>query len=336
MSDNMYYDPKEFDFTDLKDIVSTTQDDLQGRNYSDNEITPRTSQTLEEIYEADPFNPANHFLKEEEKESNPNEDVSDLTANENAKEQAELNEIFNNLPDESELEIGGVRLSKAQIKDLYVAKNKVDIEKQYIDQFVTNFNEGNQYIQKQLNLKATAIDLNIQRLENALNKPGISSTEYGETARMLREAYAAQADLHNLADEQWKIRHQQEQQATLYRINQADTAMINEYGEQWNHWKQAVVNDAQSRGIDLSQLEKVWSKELAQTLLESLMFRQNKAKFAEKAKQLVAAKSRSSSNSAARTLSEANDLKREKTLRAARSGVADPDTNRDLFKYLKD
>ncbi|EAV6743031.1 hypothetical protein FA821_13350 [Salmonella enterica] len=334
MSD-MYFDPKEFDFTDLKDIVSTTQNDIQGRNYADNEITPKTSQTLDEIYEADPFNPANHFLKEE-KETNPNEDVSDLTANDNAKDQAELNEIFNALSDDSELEIGGVRLKKNQIKDLYIAKNKIDAEKQYIDQFVTNFNEGNQYIQKQLNLKATAIDLNIQRLETALNKPGISATEYGETARMLKEAYSAQADLHNLADEQWKIRHQQEQQATIYRINQADNAMINEYGDQWNSWKQAVVNDAQNRGIDLMQLEKMWSKEMAQTLLESYLFRQNKAKFAEKAKKLVAAKSLSSSNAASRAIAEAGDAKREKTLRAARSGVADPDTNRDLFKYLKD
>ena len=331
----MYFDPKEFDFTDLKDIVSTTENDIQGRNYADHEVTPRTSQTLDQIYEADPFNPANHFLKED-KEVDINADASDLTANETAKEQAELNEIFNNLADDSELEIQGVRLNKNQIKDLFVSKNKIDAEKQYIDQFVSNFHEGNQYIQKQLNLKATAIDLNIQRLESSLNKPGISSTEYGETARMLKEAYAAQSDLHNLADEQWKIRHQQEQQATLYRINQTDNAMINEYGEQWNNWKQAVVNDAQSRGIDLTQLEKIWSKELAQTLLESLMFRQNKAKFAEKAKKMVAAKSLSSSNAAHRAIAEAADHKREKTLRAARSGVADPDTNRDLFKYLKD
>lgn len=332
-NESMYYDPASFDFTSLVDVVEADPETVKP-------YTKATDVNQDGGIVDDASDLADLFITDEDEpetgEIDPNDDVSDLAMPD--EDTTDKITIFNDLPDDVPLVIEGQELTKSQIKKLFEDKETFETQKEFISTAANSLDQIHRYIQQNHAAHALSIDTNIQNIQRKMNS-GISATEYGEEARKLNQALEAKAMLNARVDEEMKLLDVQRAETTRFRILQADQAMRAEVKE-WDQIKGGLLKDLQERGINLGELEKVWSKDVALMALNDYRYRKGKKDV--EAKALAAAKAK-----APRSTSTAANAKREKSLDAAaakkqallnkaRKGELTPEDNRNMFNFLVD
>ncbi|EHZ1002973.1 hypothetical protein K5H98_004297 [Salmonella enterica] len=330
-NESMYFDPSDFDFTQLVDVVETTPNEPKpGMKLS--EVTPDGGRVddisdLADLFTADE--------DESETEKDINDDVSDLIKSEVDPDKITL---FNDLPDDAPLDIGGEPMTKAQIKELKQAKEVFENQKELVSTAANSIDQIHRYIQQNHAAHALTIDTNIANIQRKMNS-GISATEYGEEARKLNQAYEAKAMLNARVDEEMKLLEVQRAETTRFRIMQADHAMRAEV-PQWDQLKGGLLKDLQDRGVNLADLEKVWSKDVALMALNDYRYRKQKEQAGAKALEAAKAKAPRSTSTPANAQRQksldANEAKKAALLKKARNGGLSREDNAAMFNFLVD
>jgi hypothetical protein len=327
----MYFDTDSFDFTNLKDINTFDESDVNGYSNKDYSKAPDYKEKEAPRNEYD-----DAFANDEEDEPDFidfNDDVSDLTAGTN-EDKIRANNYFNALDDDAVLEVGGVELTKAEIKDLYTEKQRIDNEKAVVTDAYKSFDEGNKWIVEQITRNQASIDNNVELCNRRLQNPNLSAYEKGQVYEELQRMQVEQNKLNQRTNEIMRIRDEQEKQAINHRIVQSDAIMTQNY-PQWGKWKATIINNLKSNGFDPVELQKVWSPALATALLESHLYRHNKKVLNKEAvegvKKSVNARSISSTNKSRLSTEEVTKKKQ-----ALSSMGSSRQSNVEAFAYLKD
>ncbi|EGI7819966.1 hypothetical protein IGT34_004400 [Salmonella enterica] len=330
-NESMYFDPSDFDFTQLVDVVETTPNEPKPGMKLE-EVTPDGGRVddisdLADLFTADE--------DESETEKDINDDVSDLVKPEVDPDTITL---FNDLPDDAPLDIGGEPMTKAQIKELKQAKEVFENQKELVSTAANSIDQIHRYIQQNHAAHALTIDTNIANIQRKMNS-GISATEYGEEARKLNQAYEAKAMLNARVDEEMKLLEVQRAETTRFRIMQADHAMRAEV-PQWDQLKGGLLKDLQDRGVNLADLEKVWSKDVALMALNDYRYRKQKEQAGAKALEAAKAKAPRSTSTPANAQRQksldANEAKKAALLKKARNGGLSREDNAAMFNFLVD
>lgn len=336
--ENMYFDPAQFDFTSLVDVVE--KDAEPERPYTKTTDINQDGGRVDDA--SDLESPGSFFDTEEtepEETKDINDDVSDLIDSD--KVISDAVDIFNDLDDNTPLNLGdGFEMTKPQIKELMRSKQLVDQQKEFLDIASQKIDQGNEWIESQLLTKQTAIDKNIAFLEKCLNNPTITGDDYRKFHNDLQTAKQAKAEIEADAQHIFNVRKEQEEALTRHRFIITDTQMQEVYPD-WLKWKDQLVNDAVSRGMSPQTIMKSWDKSFATALLESFMYRKNKELAANKARQAAEKiKAARSTQSAAAINRQAATDKREAEKRALiikqKKGGLTREENAKMFDYLVD
>ncbi|WP_407903976.1 hypothetical protein [Escherichia coli] len=270
MSD-MYYDPSEFDFTNLVDVVETEQG-KEPTYTKAKDVGPDGGKVLD----ASDLNDEFTFPDDEpeaDPEFDPNASVSDIM--EPDTEAEDTVKIINDLADDVPLDIGGITRTKAQIIENEKRLQRVDQNADFLQFAADTFETDNRVIEEKLTYKDVAVDHNIRYLENCLQSPNLDQATFLDIQEQLKGARAKKTQIEKEAAEILDKRNQQQQQLTRNRWVSTDAKMMEAYPD-WLKWRDHLIDDALNRGYKASYIEKAYDPVFAQTLLESYQFRQNK------------------------------------------------------------
>lgn len=333
-NENMYFDPSQFDFTQLVDVVETdAPQEKEPAKLSqvgpDGGLVDDTSD-LADLFLSDEDEP--------ETESDINSDVSDLLSNPEV--DADKITLFNDLPEDAPLVFGEHQMTKAEAKQFFADKKTFDDQKELINTAASSIDQIHNYIMRNHTAHRLAIDSNIENIQRKMNS-GISNAEYGEEARKLQQAYEARAMLNARTDEEMKLLNVEREETARFRVLQTDQAMRSEF-PQWDQIKGGLLQDIKARGGDqlLGDLEKVWNPEIAKMLLDSYRYRKQKEKAGASALEAAKAKAPRSTSTAANAQRQkaldANAAKKAALIKKARNGGLDRSEHAQMFEFLVD
>lgn len=266
----MFFDTSTFDFDSLKDDIVGIAD------------TPTRHKEPESTYrtENDDISDLVNGYQHEESEPDFNDDVSDLAITDQ-RNGVNLTDYFNAADDNAVLDLEGLTLTKAEIKELYKAKHKVDHDAGYFAEQAERFDADNRLIMQRSIMQQSVLENNINILRNRKNNPNISEVDYARTCRDLE---IAETGLQRIIDETNQIMHKRSEQEQLingYRIRSEDQAMYEIY-PQWDKLKGDVLNYAANLGVSSTALEKLYSKPIMQALTKAMLYDNGKKSMQEK------------------------------------------------------
>lgn len=338
MNDNdmIINDMDNFDFTQLEDVIAIPKEDVPPRGVTLDELT-EDGGTVDDISD---FDNTDSLIDPDGEDStdidvNPNDDTSDITEPEDKSEHIE---IFNDLPEDVKLSFDGHEMTKSEVKQLFKDKETFDSQRELVSTAATSIDQIHRHIRSETLKHATAIDLNIQNLQRKMNS-NISATEYGEYARQLQSAVEARSNLNKRVDEQMRLLDIERAETTRYRIADTDVKMKNEV-PQWDSLKGSLLQDLQKRGVNLNDLEKVWSKDIAMMALNDYRYRMQKEKAGAAAMEAAKAKAPRSTSSAVNAkrqkAAEVQEAKKSNLLRKAKAGNLTDNDYSEMFNFLTD
>ncbi|HEI4368100.1 TPA: hypothetical protein SI878_004407 [Salmonella enterica] len=331
-NENMYFDPSSFDFTQLVDVVEHTA--------PQEKALPKLSEVGPDGGAIEDISDLADLITDEDEttatELDPNQDTSDLQSAPEV--DTDKITIFNDLPEDAPLLFDGVELSKKQVKELLNSKEEFENQKDIVATAANSIDQIHRYIKQNHAAHALSIDTNIANIQRKMNS-GISATEYGEEARKLTQALEARQMLNNRVDEEMKLLDVQQAEVTRFRLLQMQNAMRAKQ-PQWDQIQGGLWADLQSRGINLNELEKVITPELASDLLDGYRYRKQKEKAGAAALEAAKAKAPRSTSTAAnaqRTKAlDAQAAQKAALLKKQRNGGLTQAENAKLFDFLVD
>ncbi|EBL2669813.1 hypothetical protein D3Q16_26810 [Salmonella enterica] len=332
MSNDMYFDTNTFDFTSLVDVVETGANEPVKQAAKISDIGPDGG-SVDDISDlADLFYATD---EDESTDTDPNNDVSDLLTD---TVDPDTITLFNDLPDDAPLDILGEPMTKAQIRELKQAKEVFESQKEVVSTAANSIDQIHRHLQQEAIKHSTAIDLNIQNIQRKMNS-NISATEYGELARQLNSAMEARNSLNASVDERMRLLDIEKAEVTRFRIDQVNHVMRAEV-PQWDQIKGGLLQDMQSRGVNLGELEKVWSKDVAMMALNDYRYRKLKENKGNQAIADAKAKAPRSTSTAAnaqrqQTL-DATTAKKAALIKKARQGNLSKAEHSEMFNFLVD
>ncbi|EGJ4116072.1 hypothetical protein IHX65_004878 [Salmonella enterica] len=330
-NDSMYFDPASFDFSMLKDVVeheAPPEKELPKVS----EIGPdggavEDTSDLADLFLADEDEP--------EEAADPNDDASDLVTSE---VDPDIITIFNDLPDDAVVVFGNREMPKAKANEYLNKIDEYENNKEIVGTAANSIDQIHRFIMQDYHKHKTVFDLQRENMERELGT-NINQIRRGEIALNLQSLNEAETDLQNRTKEKMQLLDIHTAETTRFRINQTDQAMRAEV-PQWEQLKGGLLKDMQDRGINLAELEKVWSKDVALAFLNDYRYRKQKEKAGATALEAAKAKAPRSTSTAANAQRQksldANAAKKAELLRKARNGGLDRDDHAKLFEFLVD
>ncbi|EDX4100277.1 hypothetical protein B9R80_002413 [Salmonella enterica] len=328
MSD-MYFDPTSFNFDDLKDVIVT------------DESTPKPTPVkvgadggeVDDI--GDLFDVEETPETEKEPEADHNADVSDLVPEEN---HSEALTTFNDLPDTALLTFNGKEMTKAEANAVFAMKEQLEQEREVVSTAANSIEQIHRFIEQDYHRHATAIDANISHIQQKMNS-NISAVEYGEEARKLQSALEARNELNQRTDEKMRLLDLERAEITKQRLYHADVALVKDI-PQWLDRRGQVLKFAQDQGMNLNELEKVWSAPLAKALYHAYAFTKQRDKVSAEALERAKAKAPRSTQTAAtaqrQKATDQKEIKKQQLLAKQQKHGLDRDGMAQMFEFLKD
>ncbi|EMC1489666.1 hypothetical protein VAA96_004544 [Salmonella enterica] len=347
-TENMEYDTNDFDFFSLVDVVNDV--DTNGNAIPNSDALAKHRPTTAAnvgpdggiVDGIDDLDPKHLFdtdeeaeLQQKEIDEDPNTNLSDLK---DVDSEAEAITTFNDLPDDALINFGGRQLNKAEVSKFLADYDDVKAEREIIAESAKNIETVNEFIIQNYKKHKTTIDLNIERIQRQMSA-NISATEYGELSRQLNQAQEARSQLNQRVDEEMRALNVQKAEIIDFRIRQEQNTLNKEIPN-WGSIRGQVLKDAYDNGVNLAELENVWSPELAKALYKASMYDRQKQKRAEKALAAAKAKApRSTSSVANQSRTNAPDPKAaqlSKLKNKMNNGGLDERDTSNMFKYLVD
>ncbi|EHY6648643.1 hypothetical protein K4M64_004541 [Salmonella enterica] len=343
MSNENMYLPEDFNFFDLKDI---TDDE---RAFSPDVPAPvaiKKAMGAENVgadggVVEDISDLSDLFDNEEQEEleaveaADPNNNVTDLQT----PQDPDAVDTFNDLPDDAPVIIGNRTLTKKEAAQALADIDAVKQEREVVAESAKNIDTIHRWLEQDFYAHQISIDSNIQRILREQNS-GVSATRYGELARDLQTAYEEKAALTERVNARMRAVDMEREEATKNRIFNAERKLIQEIPD-WTRIRSQVLNDAEKNmKLNLNELEKIWSPELAMVLYKASAFDRQKSKIHEAALARAKAKAprsqaSASNNPKSKTVDEAA-LKRSQLVNKMNNGGLDEREHSNMFNYLVD
>lgn len=341
--DNLIIDTDTFDFFSLNDITDEERAEYapQAPQTSKEPLTKASDIGANGGVVDDASDLSDLFENDEEQElqqeqaKDPNNSVADLLSEDDAENAVQ---IFNDLPEDTPININGRALTKNEVSEIINQIDSVKAERQVISEAAKNIDQIDKFLVQDYHRHQLAIDINIQNIQNAMNS-GVSETEYGQLARKLQAAKEAREDLNYRTDEKMRLLEEEKKEIVKFRINQEIQTLSNVIPE-WQTRRGQVIKHAIESGVNLYEVEKVWTPELAHIFHDAYCFRKQREKAKSTALERAQAKaprSTSSANTQQRTKAEDAQAKRLEQLRhKMRNGGLDETDTSNMFQFLKD
>lgn len=326
MSD-MYFDPKSFDFNDLKDVVEVDQADL--RRVEKNNPNDDMSDLFPNKRNYD----SNGYESESDENEDFNDDASDLDRPE--ERVIHLRDAFETAGDDVELDLGlEHRLTKAQIKELAKAKAKLETDSGYFAEQAAKFDADNRAIMQRGLMQQTQLEHKAAILQQRLQNTNISDSDYAQASRDLQIVNSAMQQLNTDVNQIMQTRAAQEAEINGYRIRMTDEALATKF-PQYREQKADIVNYAVNEaGIPASVLEKTYSEGLITALMKARAYDNNKKRIAEQVTS-TAQHARSTKGAKQNTRSNTNSFDETKKKEAFK-GFGTKQGHVKAFDYLTD
>ncbi|ELO4930465.1 hypothetical protein QUR06_000262 [Escherichia coli] len=340
MSD-MYFDVSTFNFDDLTDVVTyDSADAIPAKAPRNKGLDPVRKLSNEIGADGGSVDDAGDLIEYSgmdfpEDEEDYNDNVDDLLTEQKAKSSLDARSMFSDIDDEHAINFGdGFELSKAQIKELFKAKGKVDHDSAFLSEQAQTLDAATRAINERAFMQNTVLEQNIITLTNRLNNPNLPDHEYAATAKQLQVAKATQQQLVNDINIAMQNQAEREQVINGYRIRSADQQMANTF-PQWNNHKEDVLNYiVNDSGVPVTTLEKVYDKGFMQLALKAYLYDQSRKAVKEKFNNTaVNARSSVGAKSSTRNQKQTEVDKIQAQKAIAKLGSSSK-ANRDAFKYL--
>lgn len=233
---DMYFDPSDFDFTSLTDIVVKDDKPALKAAPAPTRDMNEYGGAVDDISDLTGFSPLPQ--DEPEQEEDFNADVSDLEY-EPEEETNEVTDYFNQAPDDAVLTVGERSATKAELAELLAKKDEIEESHQALTYQAHEFNAGTRYITDKLSKLMTGAERQIKHIDEAL-RGNVDNDTY---RRLMDRRYAEKAELQQLqmmAKEAGEIRTQQEMLAVNNFVATSDQQMLRE-NPNWYQTKQQLL-----------------------------------------------------------------------------------------------
>lgn len=326
----MIYDPAEFDFSSLTDVVGLNDEPAPSKN-----VTNEMGGVVDDISDLIGSYSPEEKKAYEDTEEDYNSDVSDLVPEE-ARNGVNLSDYFNQTNDDAYINFDGVSLTKKELKTLFNQKSRIEDDSAFLRSQAEKFDNDNRMIMQRALMQQNVLEQNISIYQNRLNNPNITDADYAQTSRNLQAAQQALFMYQKEANEILSQRDMQQQHINGYRIRVADQTMSSDYPE-WNRYKGEILNYAQSVGVPGTVLEKNYDVGLMKLAMKAFMYDKNKERISErlKANQVSHAKSTTGAKTSTRTGNEDASTSMRKA-KAIKNMGSSRQANADAFNFLID
>lgn len=339
MSD-MMLDTDTFDFFSLKDITDEERA-FEGKPTAPEQTTAATSEdvganggVVDDISDLSELFDDAEAEEAEEREQDPNLNTSDLA---DPNEAVEALKTFQELPDTEVLDFDGVPMTKADVKELISKRETLKRDSDIANESARKIDAVHNFLERDYYEHQTAIDANIALIEKRMNS-NISGNEYGELARQLKQAQEAKSELVRRTDERMRVLEIARQEAIAKRISdeiRANSTSI----PQWEQRRGHVLKYAVENGVNLAEVEKAWSPEIAKMFYKSYLYDKSQEKIQKEAISRARSKAAPRSQSSARAAQAESDTRNAKLAQLkskAKSGSMDERDISNMFEFLVD
>lgn len=339
---NMIFDTDTFDFFSLTDIKEEHSDPDVAKLMRANNRPTVSAEDVKRMPLDIPEDEGEGFtLFDEDEEQNtpfdPNKDTSDLIGN-SFEQQEEANQQFHTLEDWAVIDLGDVKLTKADTIELARNKQRINEEKAFYDAVSkADYEQLYNHIADSAIRFQTETEKTIEAINNALESPLTPAHEKGELYDRLLKEKAKFALINKNVQETVQARQTQEAALTRYRIENTRNAMKAKYGDKWTKEAGDVFNYAIQNGISENMIARNLDPSLAEMFLKARAYdiEMNKRKAKTKAEiDQSWARSKATAQASKKTQSVSS---REAYLRhKSNTDGLTPEENREMFNYLKD
>ncbi|EHX9244012.1 hypothetical protein K3712_000542 [Escherichia coli] len=327
---DMFFDTSSFDFDSLTDVVG-----LNGNDGNPTRLNEQPTVRTEDDDISDLIGSLNG--EHEQDEVDFNDDASDLKRKDITSER-NITDYFNASPDDAILEYDGLRLSKAETKDLFKKAKDVERDHAYLQELASKANEHINILNSRRFMQNTVLETNIMRLQGYLNNPNITDAEHRQYTKDLANAQAHQKMFLDEVNKTMNDHARYEEQQNDFRLRLADQLMEQNI-PQWNQFRDSVWNYAGSLGFTENQMKKIGDTPLFTALYKAMLYDHNRKTVSEASdkranevknpRSTVGAKQSSRNNSL-------SDIDKAKANNAIKNMGSTRQANVDAFKYLKD
>ncbi|EGI0196851.1 hypothetical protein IFY90_004254 [Salmonella enterica] len=331
MSD-MYFDTDTFNFDSLIDVVETTQKDFEKPYTKADEIDQSMGGVVDDASDLPQLEEP-----EEEKETNPNDDISDLLISE--EEKAQAIEDFNYLPDDFLINFNGKYKTKAEVNQLWDKVEDLEAKEEHINATFEKQDQGTRWIYRESGVGLLEVNQKLQELEQEYRTAANQAIKGQISDEIIQYSQKREA-MYNKIDQALAVNAAIEREGIANNTFQINNIMQKRYPD-YQQVNAYSLEQMKKNGVSLSAYEKglnVW--------LADKIYKASKAEMVEDQKvsqayQRAEGKRVARSMSAANTANRVNPSDTAKAEAAAlkakmKKGGLTQKENSKMFDYLVD
>lgn len=340
-NENMYFDPAQFDFDSLTDVIDfDNSDDANAHSAKAKEQiaqnrTNHMGGKVDDISDLGLNVPTTLYDEDYEEDDDANEeydDTSDLT------EELSSEAHINSFNDDTVYTLDdGSTLTGADLKELSRERNTVKTQSEWFSGAQAEYDKESKAIAHQLMYDKAAVDINYDWLQEQMQKAK-TDHERGELYRQIKEVESTRRAVEAKAQDIMRSQAQRENMLLDVRHQKADYHLDRQYKGEYSKNKSFFTNYAiQELGIPANELDRSYSVGLMNAIMESYKFRE----MGRRSKDQETAFINKAKVGHAKSVQSANKVKTEKQAKAQASrAIANMGTSRkanvDAFMHLKD
>ncbi|EEO8179062.1 hypothetical protein G7D34_003693 [Salmonella enterica] len=329
MSD-MYFDPTEFDFTSLVDVVEHNEKPTLSETYKPADVGADGGlvETIEDLPEQETL---------ETESDDPNQNINDILYTD--EEKAQASEDFNYLPDDYLIDFGGRKATKAEINEKLAMIEETEQKADFVNAIYEKSEQGTRWLMRESGVSVRAIDQEINDIVQEMNSAP-NETLYGAAAKRLVAKQQQREKLYADVDQAFKVDAAIRDQAVAHNTFEVNNRMNKKYSD-FTQVMSKATEEMKAAGFSMVQFERSYNPWIAEKIYKATKAGLTEDDRVKKAYSLAEQRSaaRSQANSTTNPKSVAQDagaaeLSRLRNL-ANKRGLT-KEENRSLFKHLKD
>lgn len=333
MSD-MYFDPTEFDFTNLVDVVPSTESEFKEALAAAKDVGPDGGR----VDDASDLIEFQEAQEEEPLSDDPNDNISDLMYSE--EEQAQAAEDFNYLPNDFVIDWGGYKATKEETLNKLKKVEEVEAKEEFLSDLYDKSEQGTRWLYRESGVSMRAIENEINQLTYEIhNAP--NATIKGQLYDQLIIKQQEREKLYTDVDNAFKVDAALKDQAVAANTFKVNNIMNKKFSD-FDHVMAHAYDEMKKSGLSRAAFERnnytPWVAEKIYKATKAELTEDEKVKQAyANAEKRKAARSASNASSSQRNTPQDNAAAELAALkRKMQNGGLTQNEHSQMFKYLKD
>ncbi|EBV2055761.1 hypothetical protein EWD52_23485 [Salmonella enterica subsp. enterica serovar Braenderup] len=332
MSD-MYFDPTEFDFTNLVDVVSSTESEFKEATAALKDIGPDGGR-VDDVSDLIEFQESQ---QEEPESDDPNDNINDLLYSDEDKEQAA--EDFNYLPNDFVIDWGGYKATKEETLNKLKLVDEVEAKQEFLSDLYDKSEQGSRWLYRESGVSLRAIDNEINQLTYDIhNAP--NATIKGQLYDQLIHKQTEREQLYADVDNAFKVDAAIKENAIKANTFKVNNLMQKKYAD-FEHVMGKALEQMKETGTSRVAFERTYTPWVAEKIykaVKSELTENDRVKQAyANAEKRKAARSASNSSSSQRSNpQDAAAAELAALRRKMKEGGLTREEHSKMFNHLKD